>query len=56
LSKHKSLKTPKKLQIPFSEKELDNVLNQIKYPEDFEGIRDKLIIDLFYTTGIEELN
>lgn len=52
LLKHKSLKTPKKLQIPFSEKELDSVLNQISYPEGFEGIRDKLIIDLFYTTGI----
>ena len=52
LLKHKSLKTPKKLQIPFSEKELDLVLNQIQYPEGFEGLRDKLIIDLFYTTGI----
>lgn len=52
LLKHKSLKTPKTLQIPFSEKELDAVLNQIKYPDGFEGIRDKLIIDLFYTTGI----
>ncbi|WP_296148642.1 tyrosine-type recombinase/integrase [uncultured Flavobacterium sp.] len=52
LLKHRALKTPKKLQIPFSEKELDAVLNQIIYPEGFEGIRDKLIIDLFYTTGI----
>lgn len=52
LLKHKSLKTAKKLQIPFSEKELDLVLNQIQYPEGFEGLRDKLIIDLFYTTGI----
>ena len=52
LLKHKSLKTPKKLQIPFSEKELDSVLNEIRYPDGFEGIRDKLIIDLFYTTGI----
>jgi integrase/recombinase XerC len=52
LLKHKSLKTPKKIQIPFSEKEVDNVLNFIKYPEGFEGTRDKLIIDLFYTTGI----
>ena len=52
LLKHKSLKTPKTLQIPFSEKELDEVLHQIKYPEGFEGVRDKLIIDLFYTTGI----
>ncbi len=52
LLKHKSLKTPKKIQIPFSEKELDAVLNEIRYPEGFEGLRDKLIIDLFYTTGI----
>lgn len=52
LLKHKSLKTPKILQIPFSEKELDNVLNEIRYPEGFDGVRDKLIIDLFYTTGI----
>jgi integrase/recombinase XerC len=52
LLKHKSLKTPKTLQIPFSEKELDEVLNSINYPEGFEGIRDKLMIDLFYSTGI----
>jgi len=48
----KSLKTPKKMQIPFSEKELEQVLNEIEYPLGFEGIRDKLIIDLFYATGI----
>jgi integrase/recombinase XerC len=52
LLKHKALKSPKKIQIPFSEKEVDMVLNQIVYKEGFEGIRDKLIIDLFYTTGI----
>ncbi len=52
LLKHKALKSPKKIQIPFSEKELDLVLNQIQYPAGFEGVRDKLIIDLFYTTGI----
>ena len=52
LLKHKALKSPKKIQIPFSEKEVDLVLNQIQYPEGFEGLRDKLIIDMFYTTGI----
>ncbi|WP_300568038.1 tyrosine-type recombinase/integrase, partial [Flavobacterium sp.] len=52
LTKHKALKTPKKIQIPFSEEELNNVLQQIHYKEGFEGMRDKLIIDLFYTTGI----
>ena len=52
LLKHKALKAPKKIQIPFSENELDIVLNQIIYKEGFEGVRDKLIVDLFYTTGI----
>jgi integrase/recombinase XerC len=52
LLKHKALKSQKKIQIPFSEKEVDMVLNQIVYKEGFEGVRDKLIVDLFYTTGI----
>jgi integrase/recombinase XerC len=52
LLKHKALKSPKKLQIPFSEKEVDLVLNQLTYTDDFDGMRDKLVIDLFYTTGI----
>lgn len=50
--KHKALKTPKTLQIPFSENEVAAVLNQISNPVGFEAIRDKLIIDLFYTTGM----
>ncbi len=52
LLKHKALKAPKTLQIPFSESELTSVLNQLQNPVGFEEIRDKLIMDLFYTTGI----
>jgi integrase/recombinase XerC len=52
LLKHKALKTPKTLQIPFSEKEVDDLLVQIEKPDGFEDIRNKLIIDLFYTTGM----
>lgn len=52
LLKHKALKTPKTLQIPFSVKEVDDVLNQMDKPEGFDEIRDRLVIDLFYTTGI----
>ena len=47
LLKHKALKTPKIIQIPFSEKELDAVLHHIQFPDGYEGVRDKLIIDLF---------
>ena len=52
LLKHKSLKTPKKIQIPFSEKEVDAVLLFIQNPVGFEAVRDKLIVDLLYTTGM----
>jgi integrase/recombinase XerC len=52
LLKHKALKTPKTLQIPFSEKEVEELMSQIQNPMGFEAIRNKLIIDLFYTTGI----
>ena len=52
LLKHKALKTPKNLQIPFSEKELTNVLEKELIENDFESIRNKLIIELFYATGI----
>ena len=52
LLKHKALKTPKNIQIPFSELEVENALNGTQFSDDFEGIRNQLIIDLFYTTGI----
>ncbi len=52
LQKHKSLKTEKKVQVPFSEKELQEVCAGVEYSDDFEGIRDRLIIELFYTTGM----
>jgi len=52
LLKHKALKTEKKLQIPFSEKELVDALSQNPDVEGFEEVRDRLIVELFYTAGI----
>lgn len=52
LLKHKALKTEKKLQIPFSEKELVDALSQSSVAEGFQEVRDKLIVELFYTAGI----
>ena len=40
------------MQIPFSEKELNDVVEKIDYPDDFEGLRNRLVVELFYTTGI----
>jgi len=52
LSAHKALKTSKKVEVPFSENEMEIVLKQIPFEDDFEGVRDKLMIELLYTTGI----
>jgi integrase/recombinase XerC len=52
LAKHKALKTSKKIEIPFSEVEMDAVLSNIIYSDDFEGKRDQLIINLLYATGM----
>lgn len=52
LAKHRALKTSKKIQVPFSEAEIELVLDELNHENDFEGIRNKLIIELFYSTGI----
>ena len=52
LSSHKALKTSKEIQIPFSVKEVNAVMQEIDLDESFESIRDKLIVELFYSTGM----
>lgn len=52
LLKHKSLKVSKRVQIPFSEKELLLVLQNIESEEGFEAVRDRLLVELLYSTGI----
>ncbi len=52
LARHKALKTPKKVEILFSQTEMGELLNSIPFEDDFEGVRDRLIIELFYATGI----
>lgn len=52
LAKHRALKTSKKVQVPFSEKEINEVLQLLQEAEGFEGVRNKLIVELFYTTGM----
>lgn len=55
LRKHKALKVGKKVQLPFSEDELRHVLEESIEVIDFETARDKLIIELFYATGIRRI-
>ena len=51
LAKHKALKVQKKVHIPFSEEEINAVLNSAA-THDFEALRNKLIVELLYSTGI----
>jgi len=55
LSKHRALKTSKKIQIPFSEAEIKTVLDDLNFADDFDSVRDKFIIELFYSTGIRRI-
>lgn len=51
LAKHRSLKVAKKVQVPFSETEITTALENNK-GDSFEEKRNKLIVELFYSTGI----
>lgn len=49
----RTLKQYNKVQVPFSEDELTDLFSkQGIFKDDFEGIRDRLILELFYQTGI----
>lgn len=52
LAKHKALKTSKKIEVPFSEAEMGALLQEVSFGDGFVGIRDRLIVELLYTSGI----
>lgn len=52
LANHKVLKTSKKIQIPFSSSEVNTVLSSFSIDHSFEASRDRLIVELFYSTGM----
>ena len=50
--KLQSLKNQKRLPIFIKEEEMQYLLNQVVFSSDFAGIRDKLVLELLYGTGI----
>ena len=48
---HKALKVQKKIQVPFSKKEILEVMDAIQ-GDDFESVRNRLVIEILYATGI----
>jgi len=47
-----SPKVPKVLPVWVGEEQMDFLLDDIDYGSDFEGIRDRLLIDMLYSTGM----
>ncbi|RMB56283.1 integrase [Dokdonia sinensis] len=52
LAKHRALKIPKKVQVPFSQNEVENVINELRKATDFESLRDLALVELLYATGM----
>lgn len=52
LLKVSTLKTPTRLPIFVGENEMQNLFKKVLFENTFEGLRDQLIIELFYASGI----
>ena len=52
LVKHKALKTPVKVQVPFSQREVEDVIANLKAEDNFESLRNLLVVELLYSTGM----
>mgnify|MGYP005631279071 FL=1 len=52
LSKHKALKVAKKVQVPFTSREINAVLANMEGEQGFDLCRDKLVVELLYSTGM----
>ena len=55
LQNHKVLKTPKNLNVPFSEDEIKSLFKGDYFSNDYRGILEKTIIAMFYFTGIRRI-
>lgn len=47
-----ALKTSKKLPVYVEEKPMETLLDEVDFSDDFAGLRDKLVLELLYGTGI----
>lgn len=52
LTKHKALKVGKRVQVPFSNSEINEVITTLSDGSDFTSVRNRLIVELFYSTGM----
>ncbi|WBX74213.1 tyrosine-type recombinase/integrase [Tenacibaculum pacificus] len=55
LAKHKALKVQQKIQTPFDTNEVQEVIAILSEDTDFESVRNKLIVELLYSTGMRRI-
>jgi integrase/recombinase XerC len=47
-------KTPKRNPVFIPESQMNTLFDQLQFPDSFEGMRDKMILELFYFTGMRK--
>jgi integrase/recombinase XerC len=52
ISKVQGPKTPKKLPVFVEEANMDQLLDKLSFKDDFDGLQNKLILNILYQTGI----
>ena len=52
LAGHKALKTSRKVEVPLSEEEMQQLLSEWPEESEFQPLRDRLIVELLYSTGM----
>jgi integrase/recombinase XerC len=52
LARHRSIKAKPQVQIPYSQQEINAVLDPLSEATDFASLRDRLLVELFYSTGM----
>ena len=55
LIKHRALKVVKKVQVPFTINEIEEVLEKLDADDNFVAVRNRLIVELFYSTGMRRI-
>lgn len=52
MAKVNTPKTPSRLPVFVAKNDIDKLFRSIPFPDDFNGLRDRLILEMFYATGI----
>ena len=55
LKAHSPLKQSKKIQVPFSQEEINSLLDSDFFTNDYKGVLQKSIITFFYFTGVRRI-